>query len=190
MKKILFLMMLSIISINIAAQIDIPKKLLKGIKVKTDEFSGKITYTSDNCPIFIETNDSTKMYIELSFRSLHNPLGINKIYILAGAHKEIIDSDITENDYQERYMKVSSSGNFGTSSYKPAQFDNRQAFLYQWKGDAPKYTTLIDAIITTGSAKIKFEGSNGDYIQELKPSEIKKISAMTNLYNYITQQNK
>lgn len=188
MKNVLFLFSFMLMAfISYAQQIDVPKKLLKGIKVNTDEFSEKTTYTSRDCPTSIEIyGDSINMYIKLSCYSTVNPLKINSIYIIAGSFKTTIEKkDIIESEFQQRYMKRAASGNFGTSSYKAAEFDNRAAWLYEWRENVVKRTDLINAIVTNDLVKIKFDGINGSRIQELKSSDIKKIRAMFDLYNYL-----
>ena len=132
MKNLLFSIIFLFIPLSFyAQQIEIPKKLLKGIKVSTDEFSGKTTYTSKDCPTFIEAEGGTiNMYIELSCYSTINPLEVNKIYIIADEFRTVIEKeDIIASEFQQRYMKKGASGKFGTSSYRAAEFDNRPAYL-------------------------------------------------------------
>lgn len=186
MKKFLFAIFVMFVH-TVYAQNSIPSKLLKGIEVTTDEFSGAKTYTAKNCCIEIEhVRDSIRLYIILSCSQFDTPVNLKTIHILTGGNTTTIqhNDNFTIREVPMRVMTQNSTGTFGTSSYKAAQFNTRNQYVETWKEDAAPYMPIIESIINN-LGKVKFEGENNTLYLEFSKKDAQRMQAMLALYEYI-----
>lgn len=190
MKKIIILIVLSaIISVNIFAQVEVPKKLLKDINIEIDEFTNTKTYYSKDCCLsIVEDKDSYELYISFSCSTRDSPMNLKKIYILVNGVTTAIEHNSIEfssKEISDRVMTVSASGVFGTASYKPAVFGNRMFYIDTWRAKSEPYMELINSIILTKKYKVKFEGENLNLFREGNKKDISRMESILNLYNYL-----
>lgn len=189
MKNIILTVLFTVImilceSISLA-QNKIPVKLLQGIETTTDEFTGEKTFYIKNCCLSIVQNrDTSNLYISLSCSSYDRPIKLKKIYILTNGETTEINDEFTLQEIPTRVMRSPSSGKFGTSSYRPATFDTRMAYLEVWRVEATPYLRTIMSIINY-NGKVKFEGENDTLYLEFTQNDTKKMKRIFNLYKYL-----
>lgn len=185
----LIIALITIVQLPSAYSQDIPKKMLKGIVVSIDEFSDTKTYSIKGCCLSIEDNGkNATLFLTLSCVSLDAPISLVKIYILTNGEKTIIEKNENEFSHKEqalRLIKTMSSGNFGTSSYKPAVFETRIQYVDTWKAKATPYMNVIESIISN-SGKVKYEGLNNNLFQDFDIKDTAKMAMVLQLYNYLT----
>lgn len=79
MKKSILTALAIVLTVLAFAQ-NIPANMLKGIEVKTDEFTGATTYSAQNCCLSItRTKDDATMYISLSCASVDVPVKLKSL---------------------------------------------------------------------------------------------------------------
>ena len=83
-------------------------------------------------------------------------------------------------------MTSNSTGTFGTSSYKGAQFGTRMNYVEEWKENAEPYMSMIKSIISN-SGKVKFEGENNTLYLEFSAKDIKRMGNILSLFEYLTK---
>lgn len=191
MKKIcsatIFAVLLAFFGSALYAQGNIPPKLMKGIKAYTDEFTGITTYTAKDCCLSIEqTGDSAKLYISLSCMAYYTPVKLKQILILTNGKTTIIQRNDNFNckEIAERVMTQNSTGKFGTSSYKGAEFGTRTLYVETWKEDALSYMSVIESIVEN-LGKVKFDGENNTLYLKFSKKDAKRMKAMLQLYDYM-----
>lgn len=168
---------------------NIPANMLKGIEVKTDEFTGATTYSAQNCCLSItRTKDDATMYISLSCASVDVPVKLKSIIILTNGETTTIDRNdfFSIREMPVRVMRSASTGKFGTSSYKGATFETRNQYIEEWKTDAQPYIATIESIIAN-LGKVKFDGENNTLYLEFKKKDARNMEAIMRLYKYLQQ---
>lgn len=191
MKKILLLVLVTI-SGYAYSQVEIPKKMLKGVEVEVDEFDGSKIYTDKSSILLIEEKaEDYTLYFRLACSALDSPIELKKIYVLVNGKSTVIDANeanFTNKEVPQRRMKTAASGKFGTSSYKKAEFETRMNYIEEWKSEATDYMDLIKSIIEAQSFKVKFEGNNRDIVGNYGKSEVTRIKQVLDLFEYIKSQ--
>lgn len=180
---------ISFFSSALYAQGNIPSKLMKGIEMSTDEFTGVTTYFAKNCCLSIEqAGDSSKLYIGLSCSAFDTPVKLKQILILTNGNTTIVqhNSNFSSKEVAVRVMTQNSTGKFGTSSYKGAEFGTRIRYVEIWKEDATTYMPMIESIIDN-LGKVKFEGENNTLYLEFSKKDAKRMKAILQLYEYMKQ---
>lgn len=186
MKKTLFISLFFLFYVMSFAQ-DIPSKLLKGIEIEKDEFTGQTTYHAKNCCLsIVHGNDSIILYISLSCSSFDTPIKLKKIYVLTNGETKTIDGKFNIKEVPVRVMTSNSTGTFGTSSYKGTQFGTRMNYVEEWKENAEPYMSMIKSIISN-SGKVKFEGENNTLYLEFSAKDIKRMGNILSLFEYLTK---
>lgn len=186
MRKLL-LVAFCIASLVCSAQTHVPSKMLKGIDTELDEFTHTTTYFSKGCPLSIVCDgDSVSLRIAFSVAVYDTPMGLEKILILSDGHTiEIADStNFKMREVSQRVMSGGSSGRFGTSSFKGAQFTTRTLFIESWKVDATPWMSMVESIATKPS-KIRFVGRNQTIDDKFSGKEQKKMTTILALYHYL-----
>lgn len=184
-KAILILTAAFISSLSLFAQ-DIPSKLLKGIETTKDEFTGETMFYAKNCCLsIVQKGDTSKLYISLSCSSYDTPVKLKKIYILTNGETTEVDGDFTLKEIPQRVMSSNSTGNFGTSSYKVAQFETRILYFEEWKVEATPYMTIVKSLIDN-LGKVKFEGDNNTLFLEFSKKDAKRMKSIYELYEYLS----
>lgn len=186
MKKLL-LTVFAILPLVCSAQTDIPKSLLKGISVESDEFTHASTYSAKGCPLSVVcAGDSVSLHITLSVAAYDTPVGLEKILVLSdGATTEITDTaNFKLKETAQRSMSQGSSGRFGTSSYKGAQFSSRTLFLEEWAVNAALWMSLVESLASKPS-KVRFVGRNQSVDHEFSGKEQKKMQSVLSLYRHL-----
>ncbi len=169
------------------AQTDIPKSLLKGISVETDEFTHVSTYSVKGCPLSVVcAGDSVSLRITLSVAAYDTPVGLEEILVLSdGVTTEIADTaNFKIRETSQRSMSQGASGRFGTSSYKGAQFSSRPLFFDEWSVDAAPWMSLVESLATKPT-KVRFVGRNQSVDHEFSGKEQKKMQSVLALYRHL-----
>lgn len=185
--KRLGLAVLAAMSIVCSAQTSIPSKMLKGIDTELDEFTHTTTYSSKGCPLSVVcVGDSVSLRVALSVAAYDAPVGLEKILVLSDGHTtEIADTtNFKMRENSQRTMTGSSSGRFGTSSYKGAQFGSRAVFFEEWNADAAPWLSLVESIAINPS-KVRFVGRNQSVDHEFSGKDQKKMVAILALYHHL-----
>lgn len=188
MKTFLTTIFLLLCAVSFAQNVS--PKLLKGIEVTTDEFTGAKTYSAKNCCLSItQEGDSVKLYISLSCSAYDSPVKLKKIQILTNGMTTTVDdtSNFSNKEVPTRIVTSNATGKFGTASYKGAQFGTRMQYVDVWKAEATPYLPMIKSIISN-LGKVKFEGDNNTLILEFNKKDTKKMDAILQIYEYLTSQ--
>jgi len=171
----------------ICSQVSIPKNLLKGIKIESDEFT-KITIYSNGSGLFInQTKDYAKLYFEFQTFTWDVPMELQKIYILTQDSLYVINSGFTVTETSVRGIGAFHSGILAALAYDPDKFDTkiRIAYIYSWIGDAKYNMNFINSMIKCDGAKVRFEGKNQSNVIIYDDKDIKNMKAMLVLYQYL-----
>lgn len=194
MKKVILLIVLSIISVTAFAQVEVPKKLLKDINIESDEFTNTKTYYSKDCCLsLVEDKGSYELYISFSCSTRDSPMNLKNIYILVNGVTTIVthnDNEFSSKEVSDRVITTHASGVFGTASYKPAVFGNRMFYADIWKAKAKPYIELINSIVLTKGYKVKFEGENLNLFKNGNKKDVSRMESILNLYNYLQLKQK
>lgn len=169
------MLFLSIVSY---AQDAIPSRLLKGVEVSTDEFTGTVLYSMKNCCLEIEqTNDSVTLYLNLSCSQFYTPLNVKTIYISTNGETTIIPRD-GNFSLKENPVRVS----VGISTV----YETRMQYIETWRANAELYMGVINSIINN-LGKVKFEGENNAKLLEFSKKDAQRMQAIMQLFDYLKQ---
>lgn len=195
MKKICFMAIFAVLAslncVGLFAQGNIPSKLMKGIEVTTDEFTGITTYTAKNCCLSIEQgNGVSKLYVGLSCSAFDTPVKLERILILTNGKTTTVNRNekFSKKEIAVRTMTQNSTGKFGTSSYKAAEFGTRKQYVEIWKDDASPYMEMIESIVNN-LGKVKFEGENNTLYIEFSKKDAQRMKSVLALYEYLSAMN-
>jgi hypothetical protein len=193
MKKITIITIVSVLTVvcgtTVSAQQNIPSKLLKGIEATTDEFTGVTTYSAKNCCLSIEqSGDSVRLYIGLSCSQFDTPVKLTAIHILSGGKTTTIqhNENFNQKEVPVRVMTQNSTGRFGTTSYKGAQFDTRNQYIETWREDATLHMPLVESL-ANNAGKVKFEGENNTLYMEFTIKDAQRMASIMRLYEWLRQ---
>lgn len=189
MKKFLYVLITLVVVGFTAEAKDVPKKMHKGLKVETDEFTGETSY-STKTPFLsvVERGDSAALRVCLRVTDLGAPVGLESIYFLTNGETTKVDKneDFSQREVSERYMSRPASGIFGTASYRGAQFDTRIVYADEWSGDATAYMPLWASLAQNGG-KLKFHGTNKDVVYELSKKDAEQIGRVLEIYKFLSE---
>lgn len=122
----------------------------------------------------------------LSVAAYDTPVGLEKILVLSdGNTTEITDTaNFRIKEDAMRQMSQSSSGRFGTSSYRGAQYQSRPFFIEEWAVDASAWMPLVECIATKPT-RVRFVGRNKSADHEFSGKEQKKMVSILALYHLL-----
>lgn len=189
MKKILLTTIVLLLAISAQAR-EIPSKMLKGIEVVTDEFTGIQTYKSKSNLLRIEREgDETRLILYLSCGTYDTPVDLRKIHVLTDGKTTVFDDYQAFNRKEEaqRYMSKNATGKFGTSSYKGAEYATRTFIIESLETDAVPFLEMVRSM-AGNRGKIKYEGNNASVIYEITKKDAESMTKVLTIYDHLTKE--
>jgi dihydroneopterin aldolase len=200
MKRLFFAILVAVASFAAQAQ-EFPEELVKGFKVKVDEFTGVKTYNYKSSLLSIrQHNDTISLQMHFSCVSYDCPLELQRIYVRTNEQTTTFEHNehFTMQEKSEEYVSQQTIGHFGWVTPMGVvmggpqvveQISTKYVYVEAYEFNPAGHMDMVRSM-AANLGKIKFEGKNGEIIHKITKKEGEHIQHVLDLFDYMKSMKK